>query len=53
MIGIYLTISLSTHDGDDTPQNYEKLLSHEPLLQTDILLSYHQYCITFATDTNP
>ena len=23
MTGIYLAISLSTHSGDDTPQNYE------------------------------
>jgi len=25
MTDIYLTISLSTHNGDDTPQNYERL----------------------------
>jgi len=26
MTEIYLTISFSTHNGDDTPQNYEPLL---------------------------
>ena len=28
MTNIYLTISLSTHNGDDTPQNYDTVHFH-------------------------
>ena len=40
MTDIYLTISLSTHNGDDTPQNYDSLTIYHMMLYN---LSYTEW----------
>ena len=46
MTEIYLTISLSTHNGDDTPQNYVAL---HPRRQQFSLLTFGGPCIVIRS----